>query len=89
MAAAFAVRSTYHRTKVKISDQLVFGQYMILPINHVADCRYIRQRKQAQIDKDVIHENTTRICHNYRVGDKVMTLPKSENKYKTLFRGPY
>ena len=48
--AAFAVRSTYYRGKGKIAGHLVFGQDMILPINHEADWRYIRQRKQAQID---------------------------------------
>ena len=62
---------------------------MILPTNNVADWRYIRQRKQAQIDKDAICENTTIIYHNYRVGDKVMTKTKSAYKYKTPFKGPY
>ena len=50
-AAYFAIRSMYHRTKVKIPVQLVFGRDMILPINHVADRRYIRQRKQTQINQ--------------------------------------
>ena len=36
VAEAFAVHSTYHRTKGKSPDQLVFGQDIILPINHVA-----------------------------------------------------
>ena len=52
-AAAFAVRSTYHRTKEKIPGQLFFGRDMILRINHVADQGYIRQRKQTQINNDV------------------------------------
>ena len=76
-AAEFLARSTYHTTKGKIPGHVFFGRYMILPIKHVAYFRYIRQRKPAQIDKDVIRENTTRINHDYRVGDKVMTLPKS------------
>ena len=42
-AAAFAVLSTYHRTKQKFPGQLVFFQDMILPINHVADWRLQRQ----------------------------------------------
>ena len=44
-AAAFSVRSTYHMTKGKILGQLVFGRDMILPINHILDWIYIRQRK--------------------------------------------
>ena len=54
---------------------------MIIPINHVADWRYICQ--------DVIRENTTRTDHYYRVGDKLMTIPKSGYKYETLFRVRY
>ena len=52
--AAFAVRSTYYTTKCKTPGQLVFGPDMILPINYVADWIFIRQRKQAQIDNDII-----------------------------------
>ena len=62
---------------------------MILPINHVGYWRYICQRKKTQINKDVTRENTTRIDHDYRVGDKVMTNDRSAYKYKTLFRSPY
>ena len=62
---------------------------MILPINHAADWRYIYKRKQTKINKDVDCENTTRIDHNYRVGDKVMTNMSSAYKYETPFRGPY
>ena len=87
VASAFAVRSTYHRTKDKIPGQLVFGRYMILLINHEADLRYIHHHKQTQINKDVNRENTTRIDHNYRVGYKVMTKIRSEYKYVTQFRG--
>ena len=69
--------------------QLVFGKDMILHINHVEGWRYICQRKQTQINKDITRENTTRIYHNYRVGDKVMTNNSSAYKYKTPLRGPY
>ena len=79
----------YHSMKEKSLGQLFFGRYIILPINHVAYWRYIRQRKQTQINKGVNRENTTRIDYNYRVGDKVMTKMRSAYKYETLFRGPY
>ena len=79
-------RITYQRTKVKSPGQLVFGQDMILPINHVADWRYIRQHKQAQIDRDVICENTTRSHKNYRLEYKIMNRTKSAYKYKTPFK---
>ena len=62
---------------------------MIRPINHIADWRYTRQRKQTQTNKDAARENTTRINHDYRVGDKVMKNIKSEYKYKTPFKVTY
>ena len=88
-SAPFAVRYMYHTTKSKIPGQLVFGQDMILPINHVVDWRCVHQRRQTQIDNYVIRENTTIIDHNYREGNKVMTLTKSAFKYKTPYRVPY
>ena len=62
---------------------------MILPINHIASWRYIRQRKQTQIEKDVICENSTRIDHDYRFGDKVLVRRNQAYKYETPFQGPY
>ena len=44
--AVFAVQSTYNQTKQKHPGQLVFGQDMIPPINHLANWRFIHQRKQ-------------------------------------------
>ena len=88
-AEAFVVQSIYHKKKDKSTGQIVFGRDMILPINHVAYWRYICERKQTQINKDINHENTTRIDHDYRVGDKFTNKNRSAYKYKTLFRGLY
>ena len=68
--SAFAVRPKYHRNKYKRPGQLVFCRDMILPINHVADWRYIHQRKKTQINKYVTRKKTTRIDQDHRVGDK-------------------
>ena len=86
-AAAFVVPSTYHTTKVKSPVQLVFGRDMILPINHVADWRYIRQLEQAQIYKYGIHENSTRTVHAYIVVDQVITITISVYTCKTPIKG--
>ena len=45
---------------------------MILPINHLENWIFRHQRRQAKIEKELIHKNSTRIDHDYRVGDKVM-----------------
>ena len=52
--------------------QLVFGCDMILPIKQMVDYKLIRQKKQAQINKDNICENGNRVDHHYRVGDNIM-----------------
>ena len=61
---------------------------MILPIIQLVNQRFIRQHKKAQIEKDVIFEKSTRIDHDYRVGDQIM-VSKKDFKYKTPCKGPY
>ena len=62
---------------------------MILPINHIANRRKLRQQKQTQIEKYAIHENSTRLNHNYTIGDKVLVRINQAYKYETLFQGTY
>ena len=76
-------------TKYKSPGELVFGQDIIIPINNVPGWRYIYKCKQTQIDKDITLENTTRIGHDYKLGDKVMTKNRSSYKYENPIRGPY
>ena len=66
-----------------------FGKYMILPINHIANWRYIRQQKQEQIEKYAIHKKTTRIDYDYNIGDSVMVRRNQAYKYETPFKGAY
>ena len=87
VVAAFTVNSTYHQTKVKIMVQMVFGQDMILPINHIVDRKYICPRKQTQIEKDATHKKSTIIDHCYRLGDRVMIRKHAAFKYERLFKG--
>ena len=53
----------------KSPGQLVLLRDMILPNTFFENWRLIRKRKQAQIDKDVLCENYTRVDHDYRIGD--------------------
>ena len=88
-AAAFSVFSMYQRTKGKNQGQLVFVRDIIPPINHIVNWIYILQRKQPQIETDVIRENSTIINCDFRVGDQVMIRIKSVYKYNTSFKVPY
>ena len=83
VAETFMVKYMYHIIKYKSSFQLVFGHDMILPIKHIADCKFIFHNNQAKIDKEVIHKNSNRINCDYIVGDQVWLRNKSAYKYKT------
>ena len=71
-AVAYAIRSTYHTTLQATPGQLVFGRDMILPIKHKADWAMIAQRKQDIINKSNRRENSKRVRHEYKPGDKVL-----------------
>ena len=89
-AAAYAIRSTYHTTLEATPAELVFGRHMLLPIQFKADWEAIRAKRQALIDENNARENSRRIAHTYKVGDKVSKqrpgiLPKLSRKRD----GPY
>jgi len=88
-ATAFAVRSTYHTTLQKTPGQLVFGRDMIFNLKHTANWEYIRLRKQKIINKNNDRENTKRVPHLYKEGDKVMLRTGTENKYERPYSGPH
>ena len=62
---------------------------MILPIKHIADLKFICQRKHAQIEKYIIRKKLTIINYDYRVGYQVLLTNKSEYKCETPFKGTY
>ena len=78
-ATAFAVRSTYHTTLQATPGQLVFGRDMILNIQHTANWKAIKDRKQQIIKKNNLRENRTRIPHTYRRGEKVLLRRDGQN----------
>ena len=69
--------------------QLVFGQYSILNIKHVADWAHIQQRKQLRINHNNKRKNMRRNNHQYKVGDKILVKRKKKSKHKLEFMGPF
>ena len=61
---------------------------MIFNVEHTANWEYIRQKKQALINKNNERENSKRIPHTYSPGDKVMLKIDTENKYEQPNSGP-
>ena len=83
----FDVITTYHIIKDNSTLQLLFGRDMIRPIKHVADCRYICQRKKVKIEKYVIYKDSNWTEYNNRVGYQIFLINKSSYKYKIPFIG--
>ena len=88
-ATAFAIRNTYHTTLKATPGQLVFGRDSIFNTKHVADWEAIRQRKQKLIKNNNARENSTRVQHKYRVGDKVLMRNKLARKLELPYKGPF
>ena len=89
-AAAWAIRSTVHTTLEATPGQLIFGRDMLLPIRIKTDWAMIRQRKQDIIDANNRRENSRRIEHEYRVGEKVLLeKPGLVSKLSAPRTGPY
>ena len=85
--AEFAIISTENRLTFYSAGKLVFVSDMVLLIKHKVDWIFMRQKKQTQILKDIIHENIKTGDHTYKVGEKVMLNNHDAYKYETPFRG--
>ena len=88
-ATAFAVRSTYHTTLQATPGQLVFGRDLIFNIKHEANWKAINERKQRIIAKNNKYENSKRLSHDYKVGDKVLLERHDARKMERPYDGPY
>ena len=88
-SAAFAMCSLYHTTLHVMPGQLIFGRYMILNMQYLADWTVIKAHTQQLIRKNNIIENKKHIPHQYKVGDKVMLENHCANKYEQPYKGPY
>jgi hypothetical protein len=68
----------------------VFGRDAIMNTKFTANWELIRKRKQRLIDQNNQKENSKRIAHKYRVGDKVLYRIDSLSKYnENPYEGPY
>ncbi|GFH50558.1 hypothetical protein CTEN210_07034 [Chaetoceros tenuissimus] len=87
---AYAIRCSFHSTLQATPGQLVFGRDMLLDISYEHDYQATWQRKQRQIINDNIRENSKRIDHDYKVGDRAYII--KDSNYRKLtgpHEGPY
>ena len=78
----FSLRATYHTTLQATPAQLVFGCNAILNVKFEANRHLIKQRKQDKINLNNMRENSKRIPHEYKNGDKVLIDVKYKSKSK-------
>ena len=59
-------------------------------LQFAADWQAISRRKQQQVDKDNVRENSKRVSHDYSIGDKVLVI--KDGHYRKLdkpYNGPF
>jgi len=89
-AVMFASRATYHTTLQASPSQLVFGRDAITNIQFEANWTHIKQLKQRLISKNNQRENSKRISHTYKKGDKVLFKEIQKSKYgQNPYSGPH
>ena len=68
----------------------MFGRDVILPISIQANWARIKERKQAEINRNNTRENRDRIDHTYSVGDKVYVRKEGiQRKLSSPREGPF
>lgn len=89
-SVAWAIRSSYHTTLEATPAQLVFGRDMAVNLQHMADWHSISTRKQSQVDRDNVRENSKRISHDYRPGEEVLLIKDGHfRKLDEKYQGPF
>ena len=88
-AATYGVRAAVHSVTQYTPGQLVYGRDMLFRTAIEADMELVKARRQRAIDQNNERENTRRIKHNYKVGDKVLLLTHRLDPKMKLHQGPY
>jgi hypothetical protein len=86
-SAAYAIRSTFHTILKATPGQLVFGRDMVLPVKIMADWGgAIEPQRQKEMGRNNRRGNSSRISHDYKLGDKVLL--KKPGKHLRKLKAP-
>ena len=89
-SVAWAVCNTYQTTLDATPEQLIFNMDMIIPIKFAVEWDTMRKRKQEIIDKNNIRKNSTRIEHDFKVGNKILIKHTDlQHKLDSPMSGPF
>ena len=68
---------------------LVFQRDMLFDIHVLSDLQAVRDKRQLQIDNNLIRSNKRRIHYNYQPGQHVMVVTEDPTKLQQRTHGPY
>ena len=89
-SVSWEVRTSYHSTLLATPAQLVFGIDMLFNMKKAINWKLISENKRKQIACDNERENSGRIAHTYKPGDKVLHLRRGiKRKYSKHKSDPY
>ena len=82
-------RSSINQTMQTSPGALVFQRDMLFDIPVIADLEAVRNKRQLQIDNNLIRSNRRRIQYNYQSGKQVMVITEDPTKLEQRTHGPY
>ena len=88
-SAQYAARCTVHKTFGISPGSIVFHRDMLLPIPIIANLQFLREKRQAVIDKNNLRDNRRRRTHDYAVGDQILILVSDPKALSTRTTGLY
>ena len=68
---AYGLRATYHSSVAATPGQIVFGRDMVINSVYMANWKRYSDQRKAQIHKNNISENKSRIDYHYNIGEDV------------------
>ena len=68
---AWVIRDSYHRTKMDMPDQYIFGRDMLFNLSSVVDWQVLTPAKQRKVDINNFRENARQVTDDYAIGDWV------------------
>ena len=82
-------RSSINQTMQTSPGALVFQRDMLFDIPVIADLDAVRNKRQLQINNNLIRSNKRRIHYNYQPGQHVMVMTEDPTKLEQRTHGPY
>ena len=83
------MRYAVNQTMQTSPGVLVFQRDMLFDIHVIADLNAVRDKRQLQIDNNLIQYNKRRIHYNYQPVQHVMVITEDPTKLQQRTNGPY